>query len=105
MDDKELDRLADKLAEKVAEKVAKRQTAIQPVLIRRKDISIMLGNAERSTSTNQIISDPSFPPCVKITENGVEKWRYADVKRWIDRHFEKDANMTLKVLRLKQRLA
>lgn len=90
----------DFLAQKIAEKISQNSRQVKPVLIRRKDISIMLGNAERSTSTNSIINDPTFPPSIELSEGGVQRWRYSDVKEWIDNHFERISKLTMQAHRL-----
>ncbi len=90
----------DFLAQKIVEKISQNSRQVKPVLIRRKDISIMLGNAERSTSTNSIINDPTFPPSIELSDGGVQRWRYSDVKEWIDNHFERISKLTMQAHRL-----
>ncbi|WP_302987536.1 hypothetical protein [uncultured Parasutterella sp.] len=65
MNDSEMDALADKIAERLL-----KRPNIPPVLVRKRDISYMLGNSGRSSSTDQVINDPTFPPPVCVTENG-----------------------------------
>lgn len=65
MNESELDALADKIAERLLQR-----PNIPPVLVRKRDISYMLGNSGRSTSTDQVINDPTFPPPVCVTEKG-----------------------------------
>ena len=99
MTDSEMDALADKIAERLL-----KRPNIPPVLVRKRDISYMLGNSGRSTSTDQVINDPTFPPSVCVTEKGYKRWRYEDVKRWIDKHYEEQAKVTFLALRERQRL-
>lgn len=67
MNESELDALADKIAERLLQR-----PNIPPVLVRKRDISYMLGNSGRSTSTDQVINDPTFPPPVCVTEKGTK---------------------------------
>lgn len=99
MNESELDALADKIAERLLQR-----PNIPPVLVRKRDISYMLGNSGRSTSTDQVINDPTFPPPVCVTEKGYKRWRFEDVKRWIDKHYEKQAKVTFLALRERQSL-
>ena len=93
----------DALADKIADRLLQRPN-FPPVLVRRRDISYMLGNSGRSSATDRVINDPTFPPPVCVTENGVKKWRFEDVKRWVDKYFEKQAKITFLALRERQRL-
>lgn len=99
MTESELDSLADKIAVRLLQR-----PNIPPVLVRKRDISYMLGNSGRSTSTDQVINDPTFPTPVCVTEKGYKRWRFEDVKRWIDKHYEKQAKVTFLALRERQRL-
>ena len=90
----------DLLAKKIADRIQENSRQVKPILIRRKDISIMLGNAERSTSTNSIINDPTFPPSIELSDGGVQRWRYSDVKEWIYNHFERISKLTMQAHRL-----
>ena len=73
MTESELDSLADKIAERLLQR-----PNIPPVLVRKRDISYMLGNSGRSTSTDQVINDPTFPPPVCVTEKGYKTQFYRD---------------------------
>lgn len=50
MNDSEMDALADKIAERLL-----KRPNIPPVLVRKRDISYMLGNSGRSTSTDRLL--------------------------------------------------
>lgn len=88
----DLDRLADMLADKIIEKMPK----VQPYLISKKDLDVLLGNGRNSSKTREIINDPSFPAPLELTEGGNKKWRYADVVAYINRRFNEDSKMLMR---------
>lgn len=97
MTDFDYEKLADLVVEKLkAEKNGKRD--VPPVLIRRRDISAMLGNAAKSSATDKVLNDPTFPPAISVVDGVGARWRYADVKTWIDRHFDLQRKMMMQAI-------
>lgn len=83
----------------LAREVAREIQKSNAILVKSSDIAAMLGYGYNSTPLRKLLEDPTFPPCVELTEGGHKRYRRKDVEQWIDSRFDDQAKMIFETVK------
>lgn len=99
MTGEELELLAELVAEKLSKRIslAPKTSAVQPYLVTRQDLDVILRCGRNSTTTRDLLKDPKFPSPIEMFENGRQKWRYKDVINYIENRFSDQSRMLFEI--------